>query len=324
MYPEIVTLDLPLLGEVTITSFGVMMVVAFLAANWVMRRRLRELDGDVRLADDIMIAALVGGLLGAKLYFVVLYWQITAADPAAILFSRGGLVWYGGLIGGALAVLWLVWRREGVSVPDAADLTAPALALGYGLGRVGCFLVGDDYGRPTESWVGIAFPDGAPPTTAGNLRQQFGVDVPASVPADRVLEVYPTQLFEVGAALLIFWMLWRWREHVHRAGWLFAVWLVAAGVERLFIEIFRAKDDRLLGPLTLAQAFSVALVLLGAWLWWRLRRPGGGGAQGPEGREARAGAGEVGGGGGPDASEQAEGSPAEAGTRAGRTGASDG
>ncbi len=279
MYPEIVTLDLPLVGELTITSFGVMMVAAFLGANWVMRRRLDELGRDLRLADDIMVAALVGGLLGAKLYFVVLYWQITAADPAAILFSRGGLVWYGGLIGGAGAVLWMVWSREGVSVPFAADLAAPALALGYGLGRVGCFLVGDDYGRPTESWIGMAFPDGSPPTTAENLREHFGVDVPASIPADRVLEVYPTQIFEVAAALLIFWLLWRWRDHVHRAGWLFAVWLVAAGVERLVIEVFRAKDDRLLGPLTLAQVISLGLVALGAWLWWRLRRDGGAAAR---------------------------------------------
>ena len=298
MFPEIVTLDLPVVGEITITSFGVMMVAAFLAANWVMRRRLRELDRHPRLADDIMVAGLVGGLLGAKLYFVVLYWQTTAADPMAILFSRGGLVWYGGFIGGALAVLWLVWRRKGASVPFAADLVAPALALGYALGRVGCFLVGDDYGRPTDSWIGIAFPEGAPPTTAGNLREHFGVDVPASVPAEQVLTVYPTQLFEVAAGLAIFWLLWRWRDHVHRAGWLFAVWLVAAGFERLFIEIFRAKDDRLLGPLTLAQAISVGLVALGAWLWWRLRRgdvaaarPGGAGAADAEARDGTGGAG---------------------------------
>lgn len=273
MYPELVTLDLPVLGEVTITSFGVMMVAAFLAANAVMRRRLGELDRDRKLADDIMIAALVGGLVGAKLYYVILYWQIASVDPMATLFSRGGLVWYGGLAGGALAVIALAWWRDDASIPFAADLVAPALALGYGVGRVGCFLVGDDYGRPTESWIGIAFPEGSPPTTAGNLRRHFGVDLPASVPDEQVLAVFPTQLFEVAAGLLIFWILWRLRDHVHRTGWLFSLWLIAAGLERLFIEVFRAKDDRLLGPLTLAQVISLALVGLGAWLWWRLRRP---------------------------------------------------
>ena len=273
MFHDFLTFDLPLLGEVTITSFGVMMVVAFLAATWVMRRRLEELDRDPRLADDIMVASLIGGLLGAKLYYVVLYWQISPAGPWPLLFSRGGLVWYGGLIGGAAAVAWMVWRRDDASIPFAADLVAPALALGYGIGRIGCFLVGDDYGRPTDSWIGIAFPNGEPPTTAGNLRERFGVEVPAGIPDTQVLEVYPTQLFEVAAGFAIFALLWRLRDHAHRAGWLFAVWMAAAGLERLFIEIFRAKDDRFLGPLTLAQLLSLLLVALGAALWWRLRRP---------------------------------------------------
>ncbi len=280
MYPELVTLDLPLLGEITITSFGVMMVVAFLGANYVMRRRLGELDDDPRLADDVMIAALVGGLLGAKLYYVILYWQIASVDPLRTLFSRGGLVWYGGFLGGTLAVVALAWWRDDTTVPFAADLVAPALALGYGLGRVGCFLVGDDYGRPTDSWIGIAFPEGSPPTTAGSLRRHFGVDIPASIPDGQVLAVYPTQIFEVAAALLIFWILWRLRDHVHRTGWLFSVWLVAAGLERLFIEVFRAKDDRLVGALTVAQVISLALVAVGAWLWWRLRRPAPAGGDG--------------------------------------------
>lgn len=273
MFHDVLTLDLPLLGEVTITSFGVMMVVAFLVATAVMRRRLNELDRDPRLADDIMVASLIGGLVGAKLYYVALYWQISPAGPLPLLFSRGGLVWYGGLIGGAAAVVWMVRRRADASIPFAADLAAPALALGYGIGRIGCFLVGDDYGRPTDSWIGIAFPNGEPPTTAGNLRERFGVDVPAAIPDTQVLEVYPTQLFEVAAGLAIFALLWRLRDHAHRAGWLFAIWLAAAGLERLFIEIFRAKDDRLLGPLTLAQLISLLLVALGAALWWHLRRP---------------------------------------------------
>lgn len=285
MYPEILDLRLPGIGQITITSFGLMMVAAFLAGNWVMRRRLHELERDPRLADDIMLAALVGGLLGAKLYYVVLHWQLTSADPVGMLLSRAGLVWYGGLVLGALAVIALVWRR-GVSVPFSADLVAPALALGYGLGRIGCFLVGDDYGRPTESWIGIAFPEGSPATTAGNIRRHFGVDLPAGIPDGQVLSVYPTQLFEAAAGLLVFWILWRWRDHPNRAGWLFSVWLLLAGVERLFIEIFRVKDDRILGPLTLAQAISVGLILLGGWLWWRLSRERGAAAAGR--REAAA------------------------------------
>ncbi|MFW6192144.1 MAG: prolipoprotein diacylglyceryl transferase [Gemmatimonadota bacterium] len=274
MLPELFDLTIPGLGRVAVTSYGVMMVAAFLAGNWVMRRRLGELERDPRLADDVMLAALVGGLVGAKLHYVVVRSIAEGADPAALLFSRAGLVWYGGLIGGAAAVIWLS-RRRGVPVPFTADLVAPALALGYGLGRVGCFLVGDDYGRPTESWIGIAFPEGSPPTTAGSLRRNYGADLPADVPDAEVLAVIPTQLFEAAAGLLVFAILWRLRDHRHRAGWLFSVWLVLAGVERFLVEIVRIKDDRFLGPLSVAQALSVGLVVVGGWLWWRLRADAG-------------------------------------------------
>jgi phosphatidylglycerol:prolipoprotein diacylglycerol transferase len=228
--------------------------------------------------------AVLGGLLGAKLYYVLLHWEWTLRDPVGMIFSRGGMVWYGGFLGGTALVVWQI-RKLDLPLPKLADATAPALALAYAVGRVGCFLVGDDYGRPTDSWIGIAFPEGSPPTTAGSLRRHFGVDIPASIPDGQVLAVYPTQIFEVAAGLLIFWILWRLRDHAHRTGWLFSVWLVAAGLERLFIEVFRAKDDRLVGALTVAQVISLALVAVGAWLWWRLRRPSpaGGDADGADG-----------------------------------------
>lgn len=274
MHPELFTLSLPLFGEVTVSSYGAMLVAAFLLGHWVIRVRLKELERDPYLAGDVMIAALVGGVVGAKLYYVLLHWDAAAADPLGLLLARGGLIWYGGFIGGALAVLYLTRLRD-VAVWEMGDLVAPALALGYGVGRIGCFLVGDDYGRPTESWVGIAFPEGSPPTTAGSLRRWFGVDVPAGVPDSQVLQVYPTQIFEAVAGIAIFILLWRWRKHVHRSGWLFSVWLVAAGLERLFIEVFRAKDDRFFGPFTMAQVMSVALVAVGVYLWLRFRRPSG-------------------------------------------------
>jgi phosphatidylglycerol:prolipoprotein diacylglycerol transferase len=117
------------------------------------------------------------------------------------------------------------------------------LSIGYAVGRIGCFLVGDDYGRPTDSWVGLAFPNGTPPSTAGNLRHSFGVDVPDSVPDWEVLRVHPTQLYETAIMLVVFVILWRLRRHPHRAGWLFMLYLVLAGLERAFVEIFRAKDQ---------------------------------------------------------------------------------
>ncbi len=265
MYPELISLDLPVLGHFTITSFGVMMAIAFLAGYQVIRVELRRCGKDEILAGDILLGALIGGILGAKLYYMLLNWPLTVRDPIGMLTSRSGLVWYGGFIGGLLGAIWAV-RRRGQPVAELADISAPALALAYGLGRIGCFLVGDDYGRPTDSWVGVAFPNGAPPSTAGNLRRGFGVDIPADIPDGQILSVYPTQLFETGISLLIFFILWRLRFKDRRAGWLFSLWLVLAGVERFVIEFFRAKDDRFFGALSLAQVISIGLMVVGLWL----------------------------------------------------------
>ena len=271
MYPELFTLNLPGLGAFTVTSFGVMMALAFLSGYFALRAETDRLGAGRDIAGDMLMGALVGGLVGAKLYYVLLNWDRTALDPLGMIFSRGGLVWYGGLIGGSLGVLWMLARR-GVPRGIGVDAIAPALPLGYAFGRMGCFLVGDDYGGPTDSFIGIAFPNGLPPTTAGNLRA-FGSNVDPSIPDAQVLAVHPTQLYEVALSLIIFFVLWRLRRHSHVQGWLFGVWMALAALERFFVEIFRAKDDRFLGDFTLAQAISVILCVVGVWLVVKLRRP---------------------------------------------------
>lgn len=263
MYPELLKI-----GDFTITSFGVMMALAFVAGFAVIRVQLRERGEDPEFAGDVLLGAVVGGIVGAKLYYVLLNWERTMVDPAGMIFSRGGLVWYGGLIGGALGVIYMIHRR-GKNPVEMADVVAPGLALSYSIGRIGCFLVGDDYGRPTDSWVGMKFPNGYPPSTAGNLRRQFGVTVPDSIPDSTVLAVYPTQLFEVGLSFLIFLLLWTLRKRPRQAGWLVSLWLVLAGAERFFIEFFRAKDDRFFGMLTMAQLISMGLMALGLYLMAR-------------------------------------------------------
>ena len=269
MYPELITLDLPVLGTITITSFGVMMALSFLTGFWIVRLELLRKGMDEELAGDVLMGAIVGGIVGAKVYYVLLNWPQTVQDPFGMLFSRAGLVWYGGFIGGAIGVSWAIHRRK-APIPVLADVCAPALALAYAVGRLGCFLVGDDYGRPTDSWVGIAFPNGSPPSTAGNLRRMFGVSIPESIPDTAVLAVHPTQLYEIGMSLLIFAILWRLRRKPWKAGRLFSLWLALAGVERLIVEFFRAKDDRFFGFLTLAQLISIGLIVFGAWLFVRL------------------------------------------------------
>lgn len=247
------------LGSFEITGYGLMMMVAFLMGGWLIGLELRRRRLSEDYAADMVAAAVVGGIIGAKLWYVAL-----TRDPANIL-SRGGLVWYGGFIGGALAVILNGWRLR-VPLRWTMHLGAPALAAAYALGRVGCFLVNDDYGRPSTLPWAMKFPRGLPPTTAGNLQQLFGIAVPPGTDPSTVLAVHPTQLYETAIMLGVFMVLWRLRVADRPIGRLFGLYLVLGGTERFLIEILRAKDDRFLGPFTIAQLTSVILIAIGAAL----------------------------------------------------------
>lgn len=258
-------------GPLEITGYGIMMMVGFLVGGWLISLELRRRGLYEEYAADITVAAVIGGVVGAKLW----YWVLNGGD----LFSRGGLVWYGGFVGGALAVI-LNGLRLKVPFRWTAQLCAPALAAAYALGRIGCFIVNDDYGRPTDLPWGVKFPQGLPPSTAEQMTSMFGIPVPPGTDPATVLAVHPTQLYEAVIMLAAFAMLWRLRLRNRPIGWLFGLYLVWAGAERFVIEIFRAKDDRFFGPLTIAQVVSLLLVALGAWLLARLRE-GDGLAAGP-------------------------------------------
>jgi phosphatidylglycerol---prolipoprotein diacylglyceryl transferase len=258
VYPFIIHL-----GPLEVTGYGLMLMVAFLMGGWLIQRELRENNLREDYAADTVAAAVIGGIVGAKLWYVAL-----TRDPGALI-SRGGLVWYGGFLGGALAVVLNSWRLR-VPLRWTMQLAAPALAASYALGRVGCFLVNDDYGGPTRLPWGVKFPNGSPPSTAANLHD-FGVSLPAGINPSTVLAVHPTQLYEVAAMLVAFAILWRLRKNGRPIGWLFGLYLVFAGVERFLVEILRAKDDRLLGPFTIAQLTSVIILCIGLALlaMWR-------------------------------------------------------
>ena len=251
------------LGPLEITGYGLMMMVAFLMGGWLVTLELRRRGFAEDYAADIIAAAVIGGIIGAKLWYVAL-----THDPGA-LFSRGGLVWYGGFLGGTAAVILNGWLR--VPLRWTMQLVAPALAAAYALGRVGCFMVNDDYGRPTSVPWAVRFPRGLPPSTAGNMQHLFGIPVPAGSNPSTVLAVHPTQLYETAIMLVAFAVLWRLRRRMRPVGWLFGLYLVFAGAERFAVEFLRAKDDRFLGPFTIAQLTSVILIGVGVWLLmlWR-------------------------------------------------------
>ena len=252
------------LGPLPLTGFGIAMLGSFLIAQVVAQSVLARRGQNPDVMPDIVIAAVVGGLLGGKIYYAIL------THDASALAARAGFVFWGGLIGGILATAgWM--RLKKISFTQISDACAPALGAAYAVGRTGCWAVGDDYGREWASRFAVAFPDGAPPSTVQNLTGAFfQTGLSDRAPTD-IVAVYPTQLFEVAMGLMMFAALWRLRGHRHAAGWLFGAYCVLAGIERIIVEVFRAKDDRFFGPFTVAQAIGLVF-LVGGIVWMQMRR----------------------------------------------------
>ncbi len=236
------------IGPITLQTFGICFALGFLAAGALVARRLEELGKPRDWAYEMVFAGIVGGLIGGRIDFMLQNWERASDDFVGTLFGGTGLVWLGGVIGGAIAVcLWARWR--GFLGVGLFDLCAPALAVGNAIGRVGCQLSGDgDYGHATGMPWGMAYPEG----TVRTLQ-----------------EVHPTPIFETLAMGLIALALWQLRDRV-KPGGLFALYLVLAGFERLLVEFIRRNDDFVLG-LTEAQLISVAMILGGAYWLGRLR-----------------------------------------------------
>ena len=254
------------IGPLTFTGFGVAVLMAFVVAQLIGQRELARRGHDPEPVSDMIFAAVIGGLLGAKLYYVVILGNWDA------LFTRGGFVFWGGLIGGMLAVMIVIWKKK-IPMLRIFDVGAPAIAAAYAVGRTGCWAVGDDYGKPWPGgFLSVEFPNGAPPSTVGFMNRDFGVQFPPGMSPNTVVAVYPTQLIEVALGLLMFWILWRMRDHKHAEGWLFGMYCVLAGIERFLVEFLRAKDDRVLyaGGLSMAQLIAILFTLGGfVWMWWR-------------------------------------------------------
>ena len=248
------------LGPITLQTFGLMMGLGFVVAGLAAARHLKELGKPVDWAYEMVFAALVGGIVGARLWWIAENWSEAQDDVFGSLFSGSGLVWYGGALGGAAAVLLWAWRRNWLTL-QMVDVASVPLAAGYAFGRIGCQLAGDgDYGIPWDGPWAMAYPNGTVPTTE---------------------EVHPTPVYEAVTMLLVAALLWRWR-HRWRPGTLFALYLVLAGLERFLVEFVRRNDEVLLS-LTQPQLLSILMIAAGAiWLWVRRPAPAPGGrAAGP-------------------------------------------
>ncbi len=248
MQPEI-----DLLG-ISIKTFGVMFALGFLACGCVVARRLRELDRPVDWAYEIVFAALLGGVVGARAYYLIQNYSQVKHELLGSIFSGSGLVWYGGAIGGAIGVLlWMRWRQA--LELRMFDMCATALALGYAIGRIGCQVSGDgDYGiRSSLPWA-MGYPHGTLPTPPG-------------------VRVQPTPIYETVTMCLLAYVLWSLRDRV-RPGVVFALYLVGSGLERFLVEFIRRNKEVLIG-LTAPQLESLVLLAIGlAWLASMVRRGG--------------------------------------------------
>ena len=266
---------LPVIGGAPIRSFGVFIVLSFFSAGYVAAAEMKRKGLDPNRMSDLVFWAFIGGIVGARLYSVATNLEGIAADPLGTLVSGSGFTWYGGLIL-ATVFVWIYMRRTQLPVGKTFDCIGLGMPIGVAVGRIGCFLAGDDYGKPTDSAFGVAFPQGAPPTTPEVLRTRFGVEVsPEMIERyGNAIPVHPTQLYEVGLSVVVFWIMLRLRKQHHAPGWLFAAWLGIYGLTRFSLEIFRAKGDRFLfDTITQAQVISAALIVASLILTRRWASP---------------------------------------------------
>ena len=224
---------------ISIQTFGVFFALNFLAWGALTARRLEELGKPTEWAFEMVVVAVVGGLIGARAYYLI---QNHKSISLGNVFSGSGLVWYGGLAGGVVAMVIWAHRRRFLSL-QLFDLAAYGLALGYAIGRIGCQVSGDgDYGKVSSLPWAMGYPKGTVPTDPG-------------------VTVQPTPIYETVVMGLVAWLLWRCRDRF-RPGVLFAFYLVFAGIERFLVEFVR-RNSHVVGDLTAAQLESLGLLVIG-------------------------------------------------------------
>jgi len=236
------------IGDFEFYSFGLMAALALIVPGLsIVRALLRRRGAAADFAYELIVAAGVGGFLGARVYYLLEHLEAVRADFLGVAFGGIGFTWYGGLIGGfAGVVVWTLVRR--VPLDLVANAMAPATALGYLIGRIGCQLAGDgDYGKPSDLPWAMGYPHGTVPTPPG-------------------VKVHPTPVYEILAMALVVWILWRLATRYDKSGWwTFGWFLVLSGIERILVEFVRINPVWFAG-LTQPQWVSIASVAIGSAL----------------------------------------------------------
>ena len=248
------------IGSIPITGFGIAVASAFALGQMIASRETERRGFNADPVPDIVAATLVGFIIGAKVYFAILTHSFDS------IFTRGGFVFYGGFAGSVLAgALMIRWKK--LRFWHIADIFCIGLAGGYSVGRTGCWAVGDDYGKPwPDGWLAVKFPEGVPPSTAGNMTSQFGVHFAPGTNPLEVIAVYPDAAARSIPRLPDFFdrvEVLPSQSQACTEGWLFGMWAVWAGLERFLVEFLRAKDDRIggVGGLSAAQLRSLGVLI---------------------------------------------------------------
>ncbi len=237
------------IGPYEVYAWGFALSVAVLAGTYLAYRQAPKIGIKADTIIDLVIWLVVGGVVGARLFYVLVYEPGTYLKQPYLVFAlwQGGLVYYGALIGGFLAGLWFVWKKNLPFWP-LADVVAPPLALGYGIVRLGCFANGCCYGKPTDSFLGVVFPH-----------------------LDDLLR-HPTQIYSSLLGFTLFLVLLAIQRKKSFDGQVFLLFLILYGIGRTAIEVLR-ENLTVFGPVTVSQFISVILILV-ATVFYRRRRQG--------------------------------------------------
>ncbi len=253
-------------GGFVISSYGVMVALAFFIGTYLGEREWIRIGLDRKVFNNIFILALIGAILGSKILFILenIPLKDFISNPFKYLLERGGFTFYGGFLL-AFFLIWLYLILIKYPILKSGDAISPSLAIGYSIGRIGCFLVGDDYGKPSNLPWAMAFPKGAPPTYVGTLKEYFPHLKIEGAP-DELIRVHPTQIYEVFLMFLVFLIIFSLRKKL-KEGKTFALYLILANLERFFIEFLRLTTPSFIPFLTVAQIISLFLLILGIIIW---------------------------------------------------------